>query len=127
MVEGEMRFRFSLFLLLAGLLSAGASSQEETLGRLFFTPTQRATLERQRQQGLNSSQNPPELAGSQTFNGEVRRSDGRNTRWINGEVNWDRPSAAPRIPVGDTLYPASGEHQSLIGNGQIVIKPSAKR
>jgi len=122
-----MRFRFSLFLLLAGLLSGGASSQEETLGRLFFTPTQRLTLERQRLHGLNSSPSPPESTGSQTFNGEVRRSDGRNTRWINGEVNWDRPSVAPRIPVGDTLYPASGEHQSLIGNGQIVIKPSAKR
>jgi hypothetical protein len=110
--------------LLALLTSQVAIAQDATLGRLFMTPAQRATLDRQRLHNPNQRQGQPEMEGSQTFNGEVRRSDGRNTRWINGETNWEKSPAKLHIPVGDTLHPGSGEHQSLIGNGQIIVKPS---
>lgn len=99
-------------------------AQESTLGRLFYTPAQRAILERQRMHGqpvLSAADN------RQTYNGTVRRSDGRNVDWVNGEANWDRQTIAPRIPVGDTLDPTSGEIQSLIGNGQILIKSTKNR
>lgn len=111
--------------LLALLTSQVAIAQDAALGRLFMTPAQRATLDRQRLHNPNQRQGQPEMEGSQTFNGEVWRSDGRNTRWINGETNWEKSPAKPRIPVGDTLHPESGEHQSLIGNGRIIVKPGS--
>jgi hypothetical protein len=115
-----MRRRHLPVLLLA-LAALPAWPQSEPLGRLFFTPQQRAALDRERLLGI--SQRPSGLDGdaSYTFNGEVRRSSGKNTRWINGE-----PQTAgvrgPGVPAGDTYHPATGEHDSLLGGGTIVIK-----
>lgn len=111
--------------LFALLTCQTAAAQDAPLGRLFMTPAQRATLDRQRLHNPNQRLGQQEMEGSQTFNGEVRRSDGHNTRWINGETNWEKSPAKPRIPVGDTFHPESGEHQSLIGNGRIIVKPGA--
>ena len=74
-------------LLISFLISLAALpvwAQSDNLGRLFFTPQQRAALDRERLLGF--SQRPSSLDGdaSYTFNGEVRRSSGKNTRWING-------------------------------------------
>lgn len=114
-----------LSLLIIGLSSAWA--EQEALGRLFFTPQQRAELDRQRllNPGLNTG--TLDQQGSQTINGEVRRSSGRNTRWINGEAQWGDTMPAPRVPVGDTFNPETGEHQSVLGSGRIVVKPATRR
>jgi hypothetical protein len=106
--------------LLAGL-AMPAAAQEEALGRLFFTPQQRAAFDRERL--LGGSQRSAALEGesSYVFNGEVRRSSGRNTRWFNGEaqeVGGPRPPVAP----GDTWHPATGERESVLGEGQTVIR-----
>ena len=68
-------------------------------------------------------QRPSGLDGdaSYTFNGEVRRSSGKNTRWINGEPQ-TAGGRGPGVPAGDTYHPATGEHDSLLGGGTIVIK-----
>ena len=103
--------------------SLPAWPQSESLGRLFFTPQQRAALDRQRQTNPNFLANTTEEENSLTINGEVRRSNGRNTRWINGEAQWKSSTPAARVPVGDTFQPSTGERESLLGEGRIVVKP----
>ncbi|KAB2928175.1 MAG: hypothetical protein F9K30_01760 [Dechloromonas sp.] len=109
--------------LLAGLLSIlpAAQAEPEPLGRLFLTPQQRQTLDRLRLQDPGS--------GNQrafTLNGEVRRSGGSSTRWINGQADWSGNAAAPSVPVGDSYDPDSGERQSLLGGGRIHITPGSR-
>ncbi len=107
------------------LLSATAASlaDQPALGRLFLDPQQRAKLDAQRQHNPGFQPDAGNQA-NQTINGEVRSSNGRRIRWINGEADWDGSAQQPRIPVGDTFNPATGERESVIGNGQIVIKPA---
>jgi hypothetical protein len=109
-------FLFTLFVLCQG----AAQAEEEPLGRLFLTPQQRAVLDRQRMQNTNFQANE----SSQTFNGEIRRSNGSSIRWVNGEANWNTTGAKQNVPVGDTYHPGTGERQSLLGSGgSITIKP----
>ena len=111
----------ALLLLLAAL---PAWPQGEPLGRLFTTPQQRSALDRERLLG-QSQRSSLDNEASYTFNGEVRRSSGNNTRWINGEPQ--TAATAPRRPAGDSFHPATGEHESVLGDGTIVIqrKPPA--
>jgi len=109
-------------LLLAALAATPSLAEEAPLGRLFLDPQQRARLDAQRQRNPGFQPNASESEGSQTINGEVRSSNGRRTRWINGEANWDGTAPPPRVPVGDTFNPATGERESLIGSGRIEIK-----
>ena len=58
-------------------------AQADGLGRLFFTPGQRAQLDREyAQQAPAEERHTPAL----TLNGIVQRSDGARTVWINGKV-----------------------------------------
>lgn len=112
----------TLLLLLIGIPSAQANT--DGLGRLFTTPQQRAQLDRQRLQNpglLPAGQNGE---SSLTINGEIRRSNGRATRWINGELN--ESASAPRISVGDTYHPATGEQETLLRGGRILIQPGSR-
>jgi hypothetical protein len=59
---------------------------------------------------------------SYTLNGEVRRSSGKNTRWINGEA---QTGPTPRGVIGDTYHPATGERDSLLGGGKIHVQNPA--
>jgi hypothetical protein len=106
-------------LILLTLCQEHAQAEQEALGRLFLTPQQRAMLDRQRLQNNNFQANE----SSQTFNGEIRRSNGSSVRWVNGEANWNTPGSPQRVPIGDTYHPGTGERQSLLGGGSIVIKP----
>lgn len=66
---------------LAGLLlMAAAETCAEELGRLFFTPEQRAQLESGQ---LRSADNPARTR-SLTVNGIVQKHGGERTVWING-------------------------------------------
>ena len=91
--------------------------QDEPLGRLFFTPQQRATLDHQRLQGNTRSF---DQEASYTLNGEVRRSSGKNTRWVNGEA---QTGPTPRGVIGDTYHPSTGEREKLLGSGRIIVRP----
>ncbi len=97
------------WLLLALLLAVGDAAAAEPLGRLFFTPVQRAQLDAARSQKSRALLAPePEAAAPVpevvTYGGIVRRSDGRTTIWIN-----DRPiddgKAADRMPVTSRARP----------------------
>lgn len=120
-----MRTPSPIRLVIVGALLLGglAQAQEEALGRLFLTPAQRASLDQQRQRAAAAPSGSGEREGSLTVNGEVRRSDGHNTRWINGRAE---PGATPPgVPVGDRFNPATGERESLLGKGRITVKPAA--
>ncbi len=74
------------------------------LGRLFFTPEQRAAFTREQ---LHSSHNP---AHSDTLklNGIVQHHGGRRTAWINGIAQQTASSDAPHqiaLPVPDQATP----------------------
>ena len=111
-----------LCFLIAGLASS-SQGEPASLGRLFFTTSQRVELDRQRQNNPAFLANAPAGASSLTLNGEVRRSSGRRTRWINGEADWDE-QPTPSIPVGDTLHPDSGARTSPLGGGRITVMPA---
>ncbi len=111
-----------LLLLFLAWVQSAAWAQPEPLGRLFFTPQQRAALDRQRQLNPNFLASAADADSSLTINGEVRRSSGRNTRWINGEAQSNGNAPAARVPVGDTFHPGTGERESLLGEGRIIIR-----
>lgn len=136
--------------LLAGQAFAANDITNPALGRLFFTPERRATLERQRQLNIQEAQT---LEGaSMSLDGVVVRSSGKRTVWINSRAQHDR--AAPSgvdadlsnrqpgravlrageekpadLKVGETINRATRETASGLAGGQIgVNRPSpAKR
>lgn len=72
------------------MLGAGTAAGAE-LGRLFFTPAQRATLDTMREKNIGkeavSEKEPaPPLPQNVTLDGVVRRSDGKNTVWLNSRA-----------------------------------------
>ncbi len=90
-----MMRRALLLMLVAG--AAGAAGAAE-LGRMFFTPAQRATLDAARKQnvrveiGNDEAERPPASPAAaapvpQTvrLNGLIQRSDGKNTVWLNNK------------------------------------------
>jgi len=140
-----MRQRFlRSSLLIATLLSASgfAWAQEAALGRLFFTPQQRANLDTMRQHNVKQGSDPVTAKGmSITVQGVVRRSSGKDTAWVNGaavsepaEQLGSTSSPQRRQPtqlgigerdvrVGDSINQSTGEQNDLLRGGQILIKP----
>ena len=75
------------------------------LGRMFFTPEQRATLDKSRKQNSRTEADrefkpppAPPLPQSVSVTGMIRRSDGKNTIWLNNRVVDER--AAGGIVAG---------------------------
>ena len=111
-------------LLLICLLAAAAipapapAAQTERLGRLFFTPAQRSSLDvarNQRARAALATVNPEQEAApaSQTitYGGLVRRDDGRTTVWLNSQ------------PVRDTDPSGAGAVVSRVRpDGSIVLQ-----
>jgi len=76
---------------LAFLLGAGVAFAAEPVGRLFYTPAQRAQLDVLRSQksiapAVPEQPEPVAVPEIVTYGGIVRRSDGKNTVWINNHV-----------------------------------------
>lgn len=84
------------------LACAGAvSAAEIPLGSLFFTPEERARLDRMRR-GESEPERAPEPGKSSAVTGFVKRSDGRHTVWIDGS-----PITVRGTPSGPILDPRS--------------------
>lgn len=79
--------------------SVGSTVAAENLGRLFFTPQQRQDLDRRRQ--TNVQESAATANSFVTVNGQVSRSNGKNTVWINGvpQETTRRPSDPARVSV----------------------------
>ena len=133
----------SAAIVLAGV--TGAHAQE--MGRLFFTPEQRAALDARRKARVpdKPAATPVTESPITRINGAVQRGGGRSTVWVNGEMIPEDAQAggarvAPRgansgrvsIPagegprrrdlrVGESLNRDSGEVRDVIGEGEIQI------
>jgi hypothetical protein len=95
----------SLLALTASLFAPGLLAAEEPLGRLFFTPQQRAALDAGRRltQAKPQSATKPQRArapGEIMLNGIVTRSDGQEIVWVNGKP-LEKQSAGRRVKVKD--------------------------
>lgn len=120
-------------------LAAGHAAAQENLGRLFFTESQRQELDRRRQ--ANIQETAVVVENSVTVNGQVSRSSGRSTTWINGvpQDNARKPRDPARVTlpgaegepsisvkVGQTLDKVRGEIKDPVAGGKIVT-PSSQR
>ena len=78
------------------------------LGRLFYTPAQRATLEDARHRNITAAAAPGGGNGAIVYNGVVLRSDGRTTQWVDGQPQArpgaDYDSDGRRLKPGQMLY-----------------------
>lgn len=104
-----------------------ATRTVEPLGRVFFTPAQRASLDLARTQRARtalptdgSEETAAPVAQTITYGGMVRRSDGKSTVWINNRPVGDREAGAGTIvgrvrPDGgiSLQVPQSGRSVSL--------------
>lgn len=119
-----MNRRLHLLALWLGLAPAGHA---EPLGRLFFTPAQRAAWDQQRQLQPVAE---PGAAALLSMDGLVRRSSGRQTTWINGRASTEAaplPAGVRRLKVGETIDLESGERTDLLKGGRLAVSPPAER
>ena len=138
--------KLALFLSLL-ILAPAAQSQE--LGRLFFTPDQRASLDARRKARVPDKPAAAVVASPVTrVDGYVKRSGGPPTVWINGESVPENAPEAPRIDSGrgasgsvsisvgesgsrvrlkpgETLDRGNGEVHDVLGDGEIKVRKRA--
>ena len=133
----------SLFCLMAVALSLPASpSFSQELGRLFFTPEQRAELDARRRARVPDKPAAAVVASpTTTVDGYVSRSGGPSTAWVNGEPLPAGPGEAVRIgpkvsiPLGEggrrtalkpgeVLDRGTGDVRDVIGDGEIRVRRS---
>ena len=121
---------FSVALLL--LLWTSPAPAQEILGRLFFTEQQRQDLDRRRQ--ANIQETAVVIESTVTVNGQVSRSSGRSTTWINGvpresarkpldpaRATLPGGEGAPSVSlkIGQTLDKVRGEIRDPVAGGRI--------
>jgi hypothetical protein len=91
------------------LLSVPLHAADHALGRLFFTPAERAQLDRARASGAlgqpraknRTSVNDDDASlGRMRLHGVVLRSDGQQTSWIGGRRVHSRHDASEELPDG---------------------------
>ena len=135
--------KLAAFLLIVGLGAPVAQAQE--LGRLFFTPQQRAELDARRKARVPDKPAATVVASPTTrVDGYVKRSGGPSTVWINGEALTESAPEAPRIDTsetpsgsvsvtvgegtrarlrpGETLDRGNGEVRDVLGDGEILVR-----
>ena len=120
-------------------VATGQVAAQENLGRLFFSEQQRQDLDRRRQ--ANIQETAVVIESTVTVNGQVSRSSGRSTTWINGvpQESVKKPADPARVTlpagegapsvnlkIGQTLDKIRGEIRDPVTSGSIVT-PSGKR
>jgi hypothetical protein len=126
---------------LVGLLALQAlpALPQENLGRLFLLPQQRQELDRRRQANIQEAAALTESLV--TVNGQVSRSSGRTTVWLNGipQDGTRKPNDPARVAlpgaegqpsvnlkIGQTLDKVRGQVRDPVGGGTI-LTPAQKR
>ncbi|HZS69652.1 MAG TPA: hypothetical protein VFA72_21270 [Burkholderiales bacterium] len=133
---------------LLALALAAAAAQAQELGRLFFTPEQRAALDARRKARVPDNPGSVAAAPVTRVDGFVKRSAGPSTIWINGEWTTESSPEAPRIiepapavsvsageagggrvrlKPGETLDRGNGEVRDVIGDGEIQVRHRGER
>ncbi len=94
-----MKWFAALLLLMIAPIAQAADAAP--IGRIFFTPEQRAQLDTLRTQKAVASQVRDEpIPENDTYNGIVRRSDGKTTVWVNNEAMTDAELRVKQSIVG---------------------------
>jgi uncharacterized protein YfaP (DUF2135 family) len=132
-----------------GITLAPMGAQGQELGRLFFTPDQRAALDARRKARVpdKPAATPAAESPISRINGAVQRSGGKSTVWVNGEMipedtQADGARVSPRsqapgrvsIPagegaqrydlrVGEQVDRGSGQVRDVLGDGEIKVNP----
>ena len=84
--KGEnVKRSFHILVVMTAMLLWCASNSAEPLGRLFFTPAQRNTLDAGKELA-KPRQAAPSGPRAAMLNGVVTRSDGESTVWVNGHA-----------------------------------------
>jgi len=126
------------------LMVAAEACIGQELGRLFFSPEQRAALDARRKARMPDKPAAVVTVSPTTkLDGYVKRSSGPSTVWVNGEALPEGSADAPRIgrggddrvsvPVGEggrraqlkpgeVLDRGTGEVRDGIGDGEIRIR-----
>jgi len=127
-------------LLMAAVVAPVPAAADENLGRLFFTPQQRQDLDRRRQ--ANAQETATSAGSLVTVNGQVSRSSGKTTTWINGvpQANARKPRDPAQVTlpggegeppvslkIGQTLDKVRGEIRDELGEGRIAVQPAEKQ
>jgi hypothetical protein len=138
-----MRRPARVLLLLVLLLPAPAGAQQ--LGRLFFTPEQRETLDARRKARLPDKPAAVAISPTTRLDGYVKRSHGKSTIWLDGQAIPDgvrtegvrvrRGSDPTRVSigvgeeghnvsvrVGQTVDRATGEIKDPLGGGRLRVE-----
>ena len=117
-------------------VATGQAAAQQNLGRLFFTEQQRQDLDRRRQ--ANIQETAVVVESFVTVNGQVSRSSGRSTTWINGvpQDNARKPRDPARVTlpggegapsvslkIGQTLDKVRGEIRDPAVDGRIATPP----
>ena len=127
----------ALVLLIGTLACASAPAQE--LGRLFFTPQERITLDARRRARVpdTPAATPSAAAPMTRVDGYVRRSAGPSTVWVNGAQADDAsPGSDARVSIplgerggrvhlkpGETLDRGTGEVRDVLGpSGEVRVR-----
>jgi hypothetical protein len=121
-------------------ISAGPAVAVENLGRLFLTPQQRQELDRRRNANIRES--AVVVENLVTATGQVSRSSGKTTFWLNGvpQAHSRKPPDPAKVTVpggegqpsvtlkiGQTLDKVRGEIRDEFGEGRIAVQPARKR
>lgn len=118
-------------LMAAAVTPAPAAQQEEPIGRLFFTPAQRSSLDVARSQRARATLST-EATGEQpaplqeqtiTYGGMVRRSDGKSTIWINGRPVTEWEAVRGGTVVGKVRADGSVSIQAPQAGRRVDLKP----
>jgi len=115
---------------LAAALASVPAPAQERLGRLFFTPAQRASLDVARSQRARAAlatdkteQEAAPVPQTITYGGVLRRSDGKTTVWINNQPVHDRESAGAATIVGRVRSDGSVTLQVPQSGRSVILKP----
>jgi len=125
-----------LLALLAAVLRAPLAGAAEDLGRLFLTPQQRQDLDRRR--AANIQETAAVIQESTlTLQGQVSRSSGKTTTWVNRVPQHDTysnsdPTRATiqtgedgtkvELKVGQTFDRVRGETRNGLGGGRVKVE-----
>ena len=110
------------FLLLAILAS---NSFSDEIGRLFYSPEQRASLEKYRlQQRTQQGRAIPIISKPITYDGVVIRSDGHATQWINGKP---KIGGAYMLEArGKKIKPGQSLDQGKVHEAHSILRPDTE-
>ena len=103
------------------LLLIPTASVSQEVGRLFFTPDQRAALDARRKARVPDKPAAVVVASPTTkLDGYVKRSGGPATVWVNGEPLPEGAGDAPRIGPRVSISVGEGGRRAALRPGEVL-------